>query len=87
MAKKNNTRKTDLESRIRLLEKTVTELEIRLEKKLNRRKREYTEEEKKAIRARLLAGQEAALKRPGNEARDATRYKANNSRVVKAVRN
>jgi hypothetical protein len=85
MAKKNNTRRTDSESRIKLLEERVTKLEIQLEKKLNRCKGEYTEEEKKAIRARLLGRQEAALKRRGNEARDAKRYKANNSRVIKAV--
>ena len=36
---------------------------VELEKKLNRPKREYTEEERKAIRARLLAGQEATRKR------------------------
>ena len=50
MAKKNNTGKTDLGSRIKLLEQRVTKLETQLEKKLNRRKREYTDEDKKASR-------------------------------------
>ena len=42
--------------------KKVAKLEVQLEKKLSRRKREYAEEERKAIRARLLAGQEEARK-------------------------
>jgi hypothetical protein len=57
------------------LENRVTKLEIQLEKKLNRRKREHTDEEKKAIRARLLAGQEAARKKQGAEAKEAKKVK------------
>jgi hypothetical protein len=40
MAKKNNTKNQNLESRISQLEKRLTKLETLVEKKLNRRKRE-----------------------------------------------
>jgi hypothetical protein len=56
----------DFESRLNLLEAKVTILEgtlIRNSKNTIRRKREYTSEEKTNIRARLVAGQEAARKR------------------------
>jgi hypothetical protein len=61
MAKVNG----DLESRVSLVEARVTILEeiAKSNKRANCRKREYTPEEKAAIRARLLAGQEAARKR------------------------
>jgi hypothetical protein len=54
-----------LESRVGILETRVAALEqlSRNAKRTNRRKKEYTPEEKAAIRARLLAGQEAARKR------------------------
>jgi len=48
---------------VKLLEKRLTKLEALVEKKFARKKRQYTEEERKAIRARLLAGQEKAKKR------------------------
>ncbi|MFC1972341.1 hypothetical protein ACFLVE_02925 [Chloroflexota bacterium] len=85
MPKKNNTEKSDLESRVKLLEERVAKLEVQLEKKLNRRKREYTEEERKAIRVRLLAGQEAARKRREAEAKATKEVKSNNSKEEKPV--
>ncbi len=85
MAKKNNTGKPNLESRVKLLEKRLTKLEDQIEKKLNRRKREYTEEAKKAIRARLLAGQETARKRREAEAKATKKLKSNNSEEVKTI--
>lgn len=69
MAKKSNTENPNLESRVNILEKRVAKLETQLEKKLNRRKREYTDEERAAVRARLLAGQEAARKKREAEAK------------------
>jgi len=80
MAKNNNTEKAtdNLESRVRLMEKRVTKLETQLEKKLNRRKREYTDDEKKAIRTRLLAGQETARKRREAEDKATKKVKPNN---------
>ena len=70
MAKKTTKTKTtgDLESRITALEKRLTALE-QLSKKVARKKREYTDAQRSAIRARLLAGQEAARKRKDNEAK------------------
>ncbi|MFC1955815.1 hypothetical protein ACFLWZ_04725 [Chloroflexota bacterium] len=85
MAKKNNTEKSDLESRIKLLEERVAKLEVQLEKKLNRRKREYTDEERKAIRTRLLAGQEAARKGREAEAKITKNKKSNNTDVAKPI--
>jgi hypothetical protein len=52
----------DLESRVTILEARVTVLE-QSSKQVIRKKREYTDEQKAAIRARLLVGQEAASKR------------------------
>jgi len=52
-----------LESRFKQLEKRLTKLEALVEKKFARKKRQYTEGERKTIRARLLAGQETARKR------------------------
>ena len=87
MAKKNDTEKTtdDLESRVKLLEKRLTKLETQLEKKLNCRKREYTKEQKKPIRARLLEGQEAARKRGEAESNATKKVKYNNPEEVKAT--
>ena len=52
----------DLESRLSVLEARVTILE-QSSKKSTRKKRELTDEQRAAIRARFLAGQEAARKR------------------------
>ena len=60
----------DLEVRLQKLEKRVAVLEKRAVKpKKTRRIREYTPEEKAAIRARLVEGQKAAQKRRDNEAK------------------
>ncbi|MFC1893088.1 hypothetical protein ACFLYR_03505 [Chloroflexota bacterium] len=85
MDKKNNTGKSNLESRVKLLENRLTKLETQLEKKLNRRKREYTDEQKKAIRARLLAGQEAARKRREAEAKTTKKVNFNNPEEVEVA--
>lgn len=63
-----------LEGRVGVLE----ELAGQLSKKASRRKWEYTEEQRKAIRARLLAGQEAARRRREDEAKAAKKAKAGN---------
>ena len=60
---------TDLESRVNTLEKRIAALE-QISKKFTRKKREYTDEQRAAIRARLLAGQEAARKKRENDAAD-----------------
>lgn len=52
----------DLESRLSVLEARVTILE-QSSKKSTRKKMEYTDEQRAAIRARFLAGQEVAKKR------------------------
>ena len=71
MVKKNTVPKVngDLESRVTLLEGQVGVLEelFRNTKRIIRQKREYTDEERAAIRTRLLAGQEAARKKRENE--------------------
>ena len=71
MVKKNTMPKAngDLESRVTFLEGQVGVLEelFRNTKRVIRQKREYTEEQRAAIRARLLAGQEAARKRREEE--------------------
>jgi len=54
--------KNNLESRLTALEKRIAAVE-QLSKRFTRRKHDYTDEERAAIRARLLAGQEAASKR------------------------
>jgi chaperonin cofactor prefoldin len=63
--KQTDANTTDIELRLQKLEKRVATLEKRAGKlnKRTRRTREYTPEEKAAIRARLVAGQEAARKR------------------------
>lgn len=81
MAKENNPGKPNLESRMRLLEKRLT----KLEKKFSHRKREYTVEEKKAIRARLLTGQETARKKREAEAKAAKRVKSNNPEKLEPI--
>ena len=69
MTKKNTKTKTtgDLEPRVSTLEQRIAVLE-QLSKKFTRKKREYTDEQRAAIRARLLAGQEAARKKRENDA-------------------
>ena len=54
---------TEMESRVATLEDRVAKLEEGVPGKRKRRTRDYTDEERAAIRARLLAGQEAASKR------------------------
>ena len=64
MSQKNNKTKEimDLEAQITALEERVAALE-NISLKLTRKKRHYTDEQRAAIRERLLAGQEAARKR------------------------
>ena len=59
---KNGKATTDLASKVEALEKRIAMLE-RVCKRFTRKKRDYTDEERAAIRARLLAGQDAARKR------------------------
>jgi len=64
MSQKNNKTKEimDSEAQITALEERVAALE-HISLKLTRKKRQYTDEQRAAIRERLLAGQEAARKR------------------------
>ena len=55
-------RSRDVEAQIAALEARVGALE-HISLKLNRKKRQYTDEQRAAIKARLLAGQESARKR------------------------
>ncbi len=71
MAKNNVKATKDLDSRITALENRTAALE-QLSNKFNRKKREYTDEQRAAIRARLLSGQEAARTRKENEAKAMT---------------
>jgi hypothetical protein len=64
----------ELNKRVTSLEKLVQELSSRPHKP--RKFREYTAEEKAAIRARLLAGQEAARKKREAEAKSTKKVKA-----------
>ena len=86
MTKKNTKAKAtgDLESRVTALEARMAVLE-QLPRKVVRRKRDYTDEQRAAIRTRLLAGQEAARKQRENEAKAKTEGKAaiEPKRVVK----
>lgn len=84
MTKKNIKTKaaTDLESRVNNLEKRIAALE-QLSKRSTRKKREYTSEEKVTIRARLLAGQEAARKRRENDIDDITIIKPASDKPIK----
>jgi hypothetical protein len=87
MAKENVKAKTtgDLESRVTMLEKRTAALE-KLSKRFTRKKREYTDEQRAAIRARLLAGQEAAGNRRENEAKSMNKGKtATESKKAKPV--
>jgi hypothetical protein len=75
----------DLESRVTMLERRTAALE-QLSKRLTRKKREYTDEQRAAIRARLLAGQEAARNRRENEAKSMNEVKtATDSKKAKPV--
>ncbi len=69
MATKTGTKVTPtiIEKACDELNNRVTILEKLARKPKARKQREYTEEEKVAIRARLLAGQEAARKRRENK--------------------
>lgn len=82
MAKKSiKTKATgDLESKIKMLEDRITALE-QLSKKFTRKKREYTDEQRAAVRARLLAGQEAARKRRENDIDDITIIKSSDKPI------
>jgi len=51
-----------LNAKIEVLEQRITALE-HVSKKFTRKRREYTDEQRSAIRTRLLAGQEAARKK------------------------
>ncbi len=84
MARKNvKTKATgDLESRVTIVEQRIAVLE-QLSKKIVRRKNEYTDEERAAIRARLLAGQEAARKQRENEAKAKVTEKTESSNTNK----
>ena len=63
---KNGKATIDLASKVEALEKRIAVLE-RVCKRFTRKRRVYTGEERAAIRARLLAGQDAARK--GREAK------------------
>jgi len=84
MTKKNIKAKAtgDLESRVTALEARMAVLE-QLARKVVRRKRDYTDEERAAIRARLLAGQEAARKQRENEAKAKVTEKTESSNTNK----
>jgi hypothetical protein len=86
MAKNVKTKaSSDLESRVTMLERRTTALE-QLSKRFTRKKREYSDEQRAAIRARLLAGQEAARKRRENEAKTVAEVKtATESKKAKAL--
>ena len=73
-------RVTSLEDRIAALEKQAWKT-----KRATRKKHEYTEEERANIRARLLAGQEAARKRQDNEVKTTKKVKSVNIERVKTV--
>ncbi len=77
----------ELESRVASIESRVAVLEeiSRHAKRTICRKREYTQEERAAIRVRLLAGQEAARKRREAEVKATNKVKSNNPEEVKAV--
>lgn len=75
----------DLESRVTLVEARVTILEelVKTGKKVGRRKKQYTDEEKAAIRARLLAGQEVARKRRETEAKETEKTESSTTKKAK----
>jgi len=87
----------ELEARVAALERLVQELKLeKLAKvlagsgskkpaKSTRRVRVYTDQERAAIRARLLGGQEAARKRRETEAKATTKAKPGKSEKVKVV--
>ncbi|MFC2008455.1 hypothetical protein ACFLUT_00155 [Chloroflexota bacterium] len=54
---------TDMELRVASLEDRVAKLEADVSGKRKKRTRTYTDEERAAIRARLIAGQQAAAER------------------------
>jgi hypothetical protein len=90
MAKKNTTEKSteSLESQVKQFEKRLTKLEVLIAKKFARKKREYTEEERKTIRARLLSGQEAAKKKLESKTKTSLKNKtgrAENDKVTEVI--
>lgn len=75
----------ELDKRLTALEQVVKTLASRRLKP--RKEREYTDEERAAIRVRLLAGQEAASKRRENEvnAKAPEKTESSNTRRIKKV--
>jgi hypothetical protein len=71
-----------LSERVSALEKATKKLGIQNRKP--RKQRIYTEEERKAIRARLLAGREAALKKQQTETKAAKKISPNKPGNAKA---
>lgn len=69
----------ELETRVAALER-----QARKAKKANRKKHEYTEEERANIRARLLAGQEAARKKREAEVKATKKVRPGNTERAKA---
>ena len=75
-----------LEARITALEERVATLE-QVSQKFTRKKTKYTDEQRAAIRARLLAGQEAARKSREAEVKAGIIDKPQASRVEKPSKN
>ena len=84
----------ELEARVATLERLVRELKLEKlakvlagsgSKKSTGRAREYTHEERAAIRTRLLAGQEAARKRREAEAKAIKKVRPGQPSKVKVV--
>lgn len=71
----------ELDARVTALEKLVQQLVS--QKPKVRKQREYTEEERAKIRARLLAGQEAARKKREVEIKVTKKVKPGNSEITK----
>ncbi len=73
----------ELNKRVTVLEKLVQQLAH--QKPKARKQREYTDEQRANIRARLLAGQEAAQKKREAETKATKKVNAGKSDKVKAV--
>ncbi len=73
----------ELNARVTALEKLVKQLASKQPKA--RKRREYTDEQRAAIRARLLAGQEAARKKHEAEAKATKKVKVENAEKAKAA--
>jgi hypothetical protein len=90
MSKKNTTENTPVEmaSKITILEGRVATLErlvSQVSKKVTRRKKEYTDEQRTAIRTRLLAGQEEVRKKRETESKPAKKVKVVESEKLSVV--